>query len=394
MSRSRFWDHDRAVEPAEFRQRFPILREKTYLASCSQGALSRRVRAAMGAFLDSWDRDGNPWDAWVEESERLRADFAALIGAGIDEVAITFSASSALNAVATALDLRHRPRLVATDHDFPTVGQILLAQGRRGAVVDFVPERDGGIDAVDLAAALDGRTALVAATHVAYRSGARLDVEAAARAAHQAGALFALDAYQSLGVQPVDVRAMGIDVLIGGALKYLLGPAGVAFLYVRRELIETLNPLESGWFAQENPFAFDTWHLRYASNANRFQSGSPPIPSVYGARAGLELVGEAGVDATAAHVEQLASSLIERASAAGYQVRTPRDPSRRGPVVVIGTSDAERLASLLREAGVVCSPRSGGLRAAFHFYSLEEDVDRLLDELARHRELLELPLPA
>ena len=258
-----------------------------------------------------------------------------------------------------------------------------------------MPERDGGIDAVDLAAALDGRTALVAATHVAYRSGARLDVEAAARAAHEAGALFALDAYQSLGVQPVDVRAMGIDVLIGGALKYLLGPAGVAFLYVRRELIETLNPVESGWFAQENPFASrtagtcGTRPTRIASSRGhrRFRPSTELAP-------GSSWSGEAGVDATAAHVEQLASSLIERASAAGYQVRTPRDPSRRGPVVVIGTSDAERLASLLREAGVVCSPRSGGLRAAFHFYSLEEDVDRLLDELARHRELLELPLPA
>lgn len=348
----------------------------------------------MGTYLDSWDRDGNPWDDWVEEAERLRADFATLIGAETGEIAITFSASSALNAVVSALDLRERPRLLATDQDFPTVGQILLAQAQRGAVVDFVPERKGGIDAGDLAAALDARTALVAATHVAYRTGARLDVEAAARAAHDAGAVFALDAYQSLGVQPVDVRAMGVDVLIGGALKYMLGPAGVAFLYVRRELIDTLRPLESGWFAQENPFAFDTWHLQYAASANRFQSGSPPIPSIFGARAGLSLVQEATVAATAAHVERLASRLIAGAARAGYQVRTPREPAQRGPLVVIGTRDAERLASLLREAGVVCAPRSGGLRSSFHFYNREEDVDRLLEELARHRDLLELAQPA
>ncbi len=382
-----------AVEAAQFRRRFPIFREKTYLASCSQGALSPRVRAAMDAFLDSWDREGNPWDDWVEESERLRAEFAALIGAETDEIAITFSASSALNAVVSALELRDRSRLLATDLDFPTVGQILLAQVQRGAVVDFVPERNGAVDADDLAAALDRRTALVAATHVAYRSGARLDVGAAAQAAHDAGALFALDAYQSLGVQPLDVRAMDIDILVGGALKYLLGPAGIAFLYVRRELIETLKPLESGWFAQEDPFAFDTWHLRYAASASRFQSGSPPIPSVYGARGGLALVQEAGVKETAAHVERLASRLIEGASAAGYQVRTPRDTAKRGPLVVLGTRDAERLASLLRDAGIVCAPRADGLRSSFHFYNLEEDVDRLLDELSRHRRLLELPLP-
>lgn len=382
------------MKPARFRERFPILRDRAYLASCSQGALSSQVRAAMGAFLDSWDHQGNPWGEWVAETERLRGEFAGLIGADTDEVAITFSASSALNAVVSGLDLRDRPRLLATDHDFPTVGQILLAQVQRGAVVDFVPERDGGIRAEDLAAAVDGRTALVAATHIAYRTGARLDVAAAARAAHDAGALFALDAYQSLGVQPVDVRAMGVDVLFGGALKYLLGPAGVAFLYVRREVIENLRPLESGWFAQENPFAFDAWHLRYAAGAGRFQSGSPPIPSVYGARAGLALVREVGVEAAAAHVERLASRLIERASAAGYQVRTPRDPSCRGPLVVVRTRHAEQLASLLRAGGVICAPRADGVRCSFHFYNLEEDVDRLLEQMAVHRTLLDLPLPA
>lgn len=376
------------MEPAEFRERFPILREKTYLASCSQGALSPQVRAAMGAFLDSWDRDGNPWELWVEESDRLRAEFAELIGADADEVAITFSASSALNAVVSGLDLRGRPRLLATDLEFPTVGQILLAQMQRGAVVDFVPERGGQVLAGDLAEALDGRTALVAATHVAYRTGARLDVAAAARAAHEAGAMFLLDAYQSLGTQPIDVRALGVDVLIGGALKYLLGPAGVAFLYVRRDLIERLSPLDSGWFAQENPFAFDTWHLRYAGSANRFQSGSPPIPSVYGARAGLGLLQEAGVEVVAAHVERLATLLIEKAAAAGYEVRTPSDPARRGPLVVLGSRDADQLASLLRAQGVICAPRADGLRCGFHLYNLEEDVDHLLEQLARHQDLL------
>lgn len=382
------------MEPAEFRERFPILRQKTYLASCSQGALSPQVRAAMGAFLDSWDRDGNPWEEWVEESERLRAEFAELIGADADEVAITFSASSALNAVVGGLDLRERPRLVATDLDFPTVGQILLAQVQRGAEVAFVPEREGQVTAEDIATAVDLRTALVAATHVAFRTGARLDVAAAARAAHEAGALFLLDAYQSLGTQPVDVHALGVDVLIGGALKYLLGPSGVAFLYVRRELIERLRPLDSGWFAQENPFAFDTWNLRYATSANRFQSGSPPVPSVYGARAGLGLIREAGVETVAAQVERLSTRLIEGATAAGYDVRTPRDVAQRGPLVVLGSHDADRLASLLRVEGIVTAPRADGLRAGFHLYNVDRDVDHLLEQLAHHRDLLLSAQPA
>ncbi|MGH2928395.1 MAG: aminotransferase class V-fold PLP-dependent enzyme, partial [Solirubrobacteraceae bacterium] len=309
------------MQPAAFRSKFPILGRLTYLASCSQGALAPEVRDAFGTYLDSWDREGNPWERWVAESDRLRAEFAALIGAEPAEIAITFSASSALNSVLGGLDLRERPGLVTTDLDFPTVGQILLAQRQRGADVGFVPARDGAVSPADLAATLDRRTALLAAAHIAYRTGSRLDVAAAAQVAHDAGALFLLDAYQSLGTLPIDVRATGIDILVAGALKYLLGPPGVAFLYVRRDLVEQLRPLDSGWFAQENPFAFDARHLRYAPSANRFQSGSPPVPAVYGARAGLGLVRSVGVEAVAAQVEHLARRLMEGASAAGYDVR-------------------------------------------------------------------------
>jgi selenocysteine lyase/cysteine desulfurase len=223
---------------------------------------------------------------------------------------------------------------------------------------------------------------------VSFLSGGRLDVAAAARVAHDAGALFCLDAYQSSGVQALDVRALGVDILVAGALKYLLGPPGVAFLYVRGDLVDGLRPLDSGWFAQENPFAFEGDRLCYAPTANRFQSGSPPIPSVYGARAGLALVREVGTPAIEEHVAALATRLIEGATAAGYALRTPEDAGRRGPLVVLRSRDADQLAARLAERGVLCAPRGDGLRASFHYYNLAEDVDRLLDALAAHEDLL------
>lgn len=374
--------------PTGFRTLFPIFTARTYLASCSQGALSTRVADAMAAFMRSWDEEGNAWDRWVGMMDRLRERFAAFINAEPDEVGITFSASSAINAVAGALDVAARPKLVCSELDFPTVGQILLAQRARGAQVAFAACRDGATPAEAVDAAVDSSTALVAATHVSYQTGARLDADAMAEAAHRRGALFLLDAYQSIGTEPIDVKAIGVDFLVTGALKYLLGPPGVAFVYARRDVAQDLRPLDTGWFAQENPFAFDLEHLIYGPSAARFQSGSPPVPSIYAADAGLELLQEVGTAAIRHHVVALSRRLLEGARASGFDVLTPFEEDERGPMVAFGPVDAGALTARLAGAGLICSPRRHGLRVSFHYYNTEEDVDRLLAELTQHPDLL------
>ena len=228
-----------------------------YVNSCSQGALSDSVRAAYEDYLTDWDEKGAPWAYWVERAEAARASFAGLVGAAVDEVAVTTSLSAGVSALASALDYGERPRVVVSDFEFPTVGQIWHAQELRGAEVVHVPQSDGEIPVEHFDELIDERTKLVAVTAVCYRNGARLPVEEIVELAHARGALVLLDAYQAIGSYPIDVRELGVDFLGAGALKYLLASAGLGFLWCREGLVESLLPTQTGWFADRNIFEMD-----------------------------------------------------------------------------------------------------------------------------------------
>jgi selenocysteine lyase/cysteine desulfurase len=376
------------VEPRAFRELFPIFRERVYLNSCSQGALGRPVQAALEEFTASWHRHGNPWELWCQRMEELRAEFAGLIGAEPDEVAVTFSASTAVGALASALDWSARPRVVTSDFDFPTMGHVWLAQRPRGAEVRFARAEGDRLPLGAFEVEADQRTQLVATTHVCYRNGYRTDVAGLAQLAHAHGAQLLVDAFQSLGAEPVDVRALGVDALVTGALKYLLGTPGVALLYVRRELAERLRPTDTGWFGQSDPFAYDVHRLDYAPGARRFQSGSPPVPAVYAALAAVRLLRSVGVAVVRDHVLALGDRFIAGARERGLHVVTPAEPACRGPLVVVRCVDVQRLITRLAERDVLCSTRDGALRVSFHYYNLAEDVDALLAGLDDNIDLL------
>src|SRR5437660_1626511 len=242
-----------------FRKQFPIFDEKVYLSSCSQGALARPVEAGVQEFLESWHRYGNPWESWVGRMEELRAEVASLINAQPDEVAGTVSVSSALNSLPRALRCDVRPRVVTSDFDFPTVGHIWLAQQRRGADVVFAQAQGDRLPLTAFEQAVDGRTALLSTTHVCYRNMFKNNVSALADLAHERGALLRIDAYQSIGTQPMDVTALDLDILVTVSLKYLLGSPGVAVMYIRKDLIERFEPSDAGWVDQENVPAYDQY---------------------------------------------------------------------------------------------------------------------------------------
>jgi selenocysteine lyase/cysteine desulfurase len=373
---------------AAFRKQFPIFDEKVYLSSCSQGALSRPVEAGVQEFLESWHRYGNPWESWCARMEELRAAFARLINAQPAEVAVTFSVSTALNSLASALRYDARPRVVTSDFDFPTVGHVWLAQRRRGADVVFARAQGHRLPLSAFEEVVDEKTALVATTHVCYKNGFKNNVSALAELAHERGAHLLIDAYQSMGTQPMDVKALDLDILVTGALKYLLGSPGVAFMYMRKELIERFEPSDSGWFGQENVFAYDVHHLRYAESARRFETGSPPVPSVYATLPALRLIADAGLDAIEAHVQGLAGRFIDGASRRGLALLTPQEPALRGPLVMVGSTDAPRLVDALARDGILCSTRDGALRVSLHYYNTVADVDAVLAALDRHPELV------
>jgi selenocysteine lyase/cysteine desulfurase len=376
--------------PARIRHRFPIFDRLVYINSCSQGALSDAVREAYGRYLADWDEHGAPWEYWVDQLEAARRSVAGLINSADDEVAITTSVSAGVSAIASGLGFENgRDKVVVSDFEFPTIGQIWHAQERRGARIVHVPaEPDATIPLERFEAAIDEQTALVAITHVCFRNGSRPDVAGVIELAHERGALVLLDAYQSVGSIPVDVRTLDCDFLAGGVLKYLLGSAGLAFLYCRGDLVEQIEPTATGWFADRNIFEMDIHDYSPAATARRFEAGTPPIPAIYAGIAGIELMQEVGIEETEAHVRELNALLFAGLDELGAQVVTPRAADQRGALVCVASNDVDRLVAELAAGGVVTSSRDDNLRISAHCYNTAEDVSTVLDLLGRNRSLL------
>ncbi len=371
---------------AKIRSRFRVFEKKIYLNSCSQGALSDAVEAGLRENLASWHEQGSPWDLWVEKYEAARAAFARFIGAKTDEIAVVPSASAGINSIASTLDFGGRRKIVLGEFEFPTMGHIWLAQERRGARVQFLPAIGETLPPESYERAIDRGTLLVPLTHVCFKNGFRSNVRTIARLAHARGATVFLDDYQDCGTRPIDVKALDVDFYVSGTLKYLLGPSGLAFLYVRRELISSLTPTVTGWFGQTNPFAFDVKHFDPAPTARRFESGTPPIPNIYAAIAAMELLREIGLDKIALHVAKLAHSLMEGARRLGVIVKTPMESD--GPLVVLQAKDANAALAKLAEANIIGSARHDGVRISFHVYNTLGDVEEVLHALEKNLDLM------
>ncbi len=376
-----------SVDFTALRRRFPVLARKTYLNSGSYCALADTVRDAVNAYLDDRLRVGADWDAWVTKNEAVRAAVAQVLMAQPDEIAVTASASAGINALASACEFSGpRNKVVISDFEFPTNAQIWHAQEPRGARVAHVPRAaDGYIPPESFAQAIDEQTQIVAVTQVCFRNGAMLDVPGIARLAHAKGAKILLDCYQAVGALTVDVKRLDVDFAVGGMLKYLLGTAGLGFLYARQELIGSLRPTCSGWFAQEDIAAMDITANRPSRTARRFEAGTPAVVNCYAVEAGLKIIQELGTAVIEDRVRYLTELCMERLEAIGWPSITPRPRERRGPMVCVRAKQVDQLVGKLLAEDIVTSFRDDNLRASFHFYNSEEDVDALVRALARHR---------
>jgi selenocysteine lyase/cysteine desulfurase len=376
--------------PDSIRGRFPLLAHSVYTNSCSQGALSIDVRQAYEQYLADWDDKGAPWNLWVERAESARGRVARLLNATPDEVAITTSVSAGVSSLLSGL--KHpdgRTKIVMSDFEFPTIGQIMHAQELLGVKVDHVPATPEATISLDrMAEAIDEETALVAITHVCFRNGSKTDVKEVIRLAHEAGALVLLDSFQAVGAIPIDVRDLDADFVAGGTLKYLLGSAGLAFLYCRAGLLAHITPTQTGWFADENIFDMDIFDYSPSPTARKFESGTPPIPNIYAGIAGMDLMEAVGIDATEVHVNRLTARLVEGLDRIGARMVTPRDPAKRGPMIAVATTDEWAMVAALAEDGILTNPRDGNIRLSWHCYNSEEDVAAVIAGLERHSDLL------
>lgn len=376
-----------SVDFNALRRRFPVLERKTYLNSGSYCALADTVKDAINAYMDDRLLVGANWDVWVTKNEAVRAAMAQVLRAQPDEIAVTASASAGINALASACDFSGpRNKVVISDFEFPTNAQIWHAQEKRGARVVHVPRTaDGYIPLESFAQAIDEETQMVAVTHVCFRNGAMLDVAGIAKLAHAKGAKIMLDCYQAVGALTVDVKRLDVDFAVGGMLKYLLGTAGLGFLYARGDLVPSLVPTNSGWFAQENIQAMDITANRPSPTARRFEAGTPAVVNCYAVEAGLKIIQEVGTDTIESRVRYLSELCMERLEAIGWPSITPRQAARHGPMVCVRSRRVDQLFWKLMGEDIVTSFRDDKLRATFHFYNSEQDVDALVGALARHR---------
>jgi selenocysteine lyase/cysteine desulfurase len=323
---------------------------------------------------------GANWDVWVTKNESVRNLTATLLHASPDEIAVTASVSAGLNALASAIEFTGpRNKVVVSDFEFPTNAQIWHAQEPRGAkVVHVARAADGYIPAEMFAKAIDEQTKLVAITHVCFRNGAKLDIPGIVRLARAKGAMVLLDCYQSVGSLDIDVKALDVDFAAGGMLKYLLGTAGIGFLYAKDSCVRSLVPTNSGWFAQANITAMDITANRPAPNARRFEAGTPPVVNCYAAEAGLKLLLKIGTPAIEKRNLALTRRCMERLQEIGWPSITPAQDARRGATVAVPSSDAARLQAELMKHDIVTSYRDDNVRASFHFYNNDDDVESFI----------------
>jgi kynureninase len=377
------------MNEARLRDEFPLLEQRTYLISASLGPLSRRSRALAEEHLDLWGRLG-PEELWFEHGlprlQECRERFARLVGADDDEVAIVPSVSSGLSSIATCFEFDERAKVIATDMDFPTNHYVWRAQLRRGAKLAVAQSPDGvRIETQDIVDLIDEETLIVNTNRVLFESSFILDLPPIVDAAHSKGAYVLVDDFHGTGIVPVDVHELGIDFLLTGALKWLCGGQGIAFLYVRRDLIEELEPAVVGWFGTEDPFDFDRSALRLRKDARRFETGTYALPQAWTAAGGLSIIEEVGVPDIRAHNQSLTGRIIELADDIGLEVLSPRDDDKRGGLVRVripgGRESAEHLLHVLFQRDVVLDSRLDTLRISPHVFNTEDDVERCFGEI-------------
>jgi kynureninase len=370
----------------KWRREFPIVDTCTYLVSHSLGAMPNRAAGYLQEFAEAWSRRGvRAWHEGWWELGRATGDLLAPI-LGVPKGTISMHQNVTVAQAVVASCFRYdgpRRKIVMTDLEFPTNMYLFEGFRRYGAEIVYVESDDPIRTNLDrILAAIDERTLLVPLSLVLFRSAYIQDARAIIERANQMGAHVILDIYQAAGTVPLDITALGASFAVGGSVKWLCGGPGAGYLYVRPDLAAKLEPAVAGWAAHAAPFAFETGPLRYAGAPERFQSGTPNVPSLYSARAGYEIVAEAGVAAIREKSLRLTRRLMDRARRSGYRLNTPDADSERGGAVIVDVPDGETVAQELLRQNIIIDHRPGaGIRMAPHFYNTEAEIDHAMEVL-------------
>lgn len=377
-----------ALTPAEARNEFPILRNRTYLNSCSLGALSFRAEAYLDDFRARWHTMGaSAWyEHWLGRMALLRARVEDFIGAETGTVALLPSTSAALSQAVESMGdaaRKGRNRIVCSELDFPTLAYQWVNKPEFDVVI--LPSPDGvGMDPEQYAEAMDERTLFLATSHVFFATGFIQPLDRLASLARHAGAYTLIDGYHGAGQVPLHVSAYGVDFYTTGPLKWLCGGPGLSYLYVRPELLADLLPRTTGWFGARNGFEFDVRSFEPHGDARRFEMGTPAIATVHTALGGQEIIEEVGLETILATNRRLTGLLLEGCAETGLGLTVAEDPEHRSAIVMIRHDDAPGAVAHLAESGIIVDHRPGHVRVSPHFYNNEADIHRFLEELVTY----------
>lgn len=379
-------------ELLKWRSEFPILEKTVYLVSHSLGAMPRAVYDKVHEFAETWATRGvRAWvEGWWEMPSTVGDKVGRILNADPGEVVMHQNVSICESLLLSCFDLQPpRCKIVYSNLEFPSVMYVYEAHARDGRAELVTIESEDGITlpTEKMLESIDERTLLVPISHVFFKSAYIQDVEAIIEKAHSVGAYVILDTYQSAGTVPVDVKALNVDFVVGGSVKWLCGGPGAGYLYVRKDHRERLQPKTTGWMAHREPFAFEPGAIDYASNIFRFLHGSPHVPCLYSAQAGYDIINEIGVERIRAKSLRQTQLLLEGALERGWRVNTPLDPARRGGTVIIDLEHGAAITKELIRREILVDYRPGaGIRIAPHFYTKDEEIDialRAIDEILR-----------
>jgi kynureninase len=368
-------------ELLRYRDEFPILGDCTYLINHSLAAMPAKAEDNLREYARMWRERGiRSWgEGWWEMPVTVGDQIGRIIGAAPGTTVMHQNVTVAEMVVLSCFrNPGERNRIVYEEANFPSVRYLYQAQPEF-EVVTCDSDRE-------ILSAIDERTLLVPISHVLFKNAEIQEIEPIIRRAHECGAHVVLDCYQSAGVVPFDVTALGVDFATGGSVKWLCGGPGAGWLYIRPDLAEQLEPTFVGWQGHARPFAFEP-ELEYAEGARRFLTGTPNVPALYAATAGYDVIEEVGVDAIRERslaLTQLLIDLLDGAKEKGapLEVRSPREAKRRGGTVLVDTPDHAAVHKELGERGIVCDFRpDAGVRLGPHFFNTEAELRHTVEQL-------------
>lgn len=387
------------VDPAKWRDRFPILADTTYLVTHSLGAMPSGVFDKLQGYAEQWATRGvRSWaEGWWTSPVDVGNVLGKIMNAPEGTVVMHQNVSIIQSILASCFDFEGpRNKVVYTDQNFPTVMYVWEGFKKYGARIVNVPTPAGGdyegigVPTEELLAAIDEETLVVPISHVCFKSSYLQDAKAIIDRAHEVGALVVLDTYQALGTVPIDVQELGVDIVCGGSVKWLCGGPGAGYLYVRPDVLPRLNPRITGWAAHAAPFAFEQGEQRYADSMMKLLHGSPAVPSLVAATAGYEIILEVGVENIRAHSIALTEGLRGDLLGRGFRIPSPADPGKRGGTLTVGLAEDEdgpAFVAALEARGVLVDHRPGaGIRVSPHFYTSKDELDAFAAHLTELRE--------